>query len=203
MIHPHTALQFINDEIGHGIVATKKIPAGTITWVLDKLDMEFTPEEVLSKDALYQDFLETYCYRNHKGNSILCWDHARFVNHSFNSNCLSTAYDFEVAIRDIERGEQLTDDYGYLNVTTPFRAKDEGSRRKTVYPNDLLTYHKKWDKQLLNVFPLIPEQEQLLKPLLLEKKTWNSIMNVAQGKQEMQSILSIYFPQEKIGVLKT
>ena len=42
MIHPKTELQFINKEIGYGVVATEFIPAGTITWVLDKLDREFT-----------------------------------------------------------------------------------------------------------------------------------------------------------------
>ena len=31
------------------------------------------------------------------------------VNHSFKSTCMSTAYDFEIAIRDIYPGEQLTD----------------------------------------------------------------------------------------------
>lgn len=41
MIHPHTELKHINNEVGYGVVATKFIPAGTITWVLDKLDQEF------------------------------------------------------------------------------------------------------------------------------------------------------------------
>ena len=45
MIHPHTELRFINDEIGHGVVATQFIPAGTITWVLDELDRTFTPKQ--------------------------------------------------------------------------------------------------------------------------------------------------------------
>jgi hypothetical protein len=42
MIHPDTELRFINEKIGHGVVATKFIPKGTITWVLDKLDRVFT-----------------------------------------------------------------------------------------------------------------------------------------------------------------
>jgi hypothetical protein len=41
MILPKTELQFINKEIGHSVVATEFIPAGTITWVLDKLDPFF------------------------------------------------------------------------------------------------------------------------------------------------------------------
>ena len=105
MIHPHTELQFISEEVGHGVVATQFIPAGTITWVLDKLDREFTPDQFQKMNELYQHILDTYSFRNSQGNFVLCWDHGRFVNHSFKSNCLSTAYDFEIAIRDIQPGE--------------------------------------------------------------------------------------------------
>ena len=45
MIHPKTEIKFINNEVGYGVVATEFIPAGTITWVLDKLDREFSPKE--------------------------------------------------------------------------------------------------------------------------------------------------------------
>ena len=104
-------------------------------------------------DINYQEIVDTYTYRNKNGNRVLLWDNGRFVNHSFNSNCLLTAYNnFEIAIRDIEVGEQLTDDYGYLNIIEPFSAADEGTERTVVYPDDNLRYHKIWDDQLLNVF---------------------------------------------------
>ena len=98
MIHPKTELRFISHEIGYGVVATEFIPAGTITWVLDKLDREFTLGQVQEMPEIYQDILEFYTFRNNKGNFVLCWDNGRYVNHSFNSNCLTTAYDFEIAI---------------------------------------------------------------------------------------------------------
>lgn len=142
MIHPHTELRFISNEIGHGVFATKLIPAGTITWVLDKLDRVFTSTEFQALDPVYQNILDYYTFRNNKGQYVLCWDNGRYVNHSFNSNCLTTAYDFEIAIRDIQPDEQLTDDYGYLNITLPFRGIDEGTKRKTVYPDDLVKYYK-------------------------------------------------------------
>ena len=169
MIHPDTELQFINNDIGHGVVATKFIPAGTITWVLDKLDRTFTKKEFLQMETLYQEILDTYTYRNSKGHYVLCWDHGRFVNHSFKSNCLTTAYDFEIAIRDIHPGEQLTDDYGYLNISEPFRPSDEGTKRKIVYPDDLPKYFKQWDKQIAAVFPKILQQKQPLASILSEE----------------------------------
>ncbi len=196
MIHPKTELKFISNEIGYGVVATEFIPAGTITWVLDKLDREFSPKDLISLDPIYQDILDTYTYRNSQGNFVLCWDNGRFVNHSFNSNCLTTAYDFEIAIRDIKPGEQLTDDYGYLNIPQPFRGADEGTKRKVVYPDDLLKYHKVWDEKLLKVFNRIPKMNQPLLNLITED-LWNEINAISQGKEEMKSILNNYYQEKK------
>ncbi|MDP5081418.1 MAG: SET domain-containing protein [Winogradskyella sp.] len=195
MIHPKTELKFISNEIGHGVVATDFIPAGTITWVLDKLDREFKPADFESMDPIYQNILDTYTFRNNLGNFVLCWDNGRFVNHSFNSNCLTTAYDFEIAIRDIQPGEQLTDDYGYLNIPYPFKGIDEGTKRKTVYPDDLLKYYKNWDKKIAKVFDKIIVNEQPLKELI-NAKLWDKIQNIIAGKAPMESILNNYFDKK-------
>ena len=196
MIYPGSELRYISKEIGNGVVATEFIPAGTITWALDKLDREFSPGEFNSYDTIYQEILDTYTFRNNQGNFVLCWDNGRFVNHSFNSNCLTTAYDFEIAIRDIHPGEQITDDYGYLNISEPFKAIDEGTKRKVVYPDDLLKYYKVWDKKLQKVFPLIPK---LAQPLweLLDEDIIREIDEVANGRKEMKSILSNYYKNKK------
>ncbi|MGA0257581.1 MAG: SET domain-containing protein [Saprospiraceae bacterium] len=197
MIHPHTELRFISNEIGHGVFATKLIPAGTITWVLDKLDRVFTSTEFQALDPVYQNILDYYTFRNNKGQYVLCWDNGRYVNHSFNSNCLTTAYDFEIAIRDIQPGEQLTDDYGYLNITLPFRGIDEGTKRKTVYPDDLVKYYKVWDNKIKKVFHKIPELEQALRHMIPEDQ-WQLILDIAYGKTEMDSILLNYYPQNQV-----
>lgn len=193
MIHPLTEVRFISPEVGYGVVAKEFIPKGTITWVLDEFDREFTPEEAIKLDPVHQEILDVYAYRNNKGNLVLCWDNARFVNHSFRSNCLSTAYEFEIAIRDIQAGEQLTDDYGYLNVDHPFTAIDEGTRRKRVYPDDLLRYHKEWDKKLIKALQEVPKVNQPLGNLLPEA-TRKRIDAILQGETQMESILTNYFP---------
>lgn len=196
MIHPKTELKFISNEIGYGVVATEFIPVGTITWVLDKLDREFTTEQFHALDPLYQNILDFYTFRNNHGNFVLCWDNGRYVNHSFNSNCLTTAYDFEIAIRDIHPGEQLTDDYGYLNIPEPFQGIDEGTERKVVYPDDLVNYHHVWDRQLSEVFKLITERPQPLRQLL-SPEMWNEIEKVCKGEKQMESILKNYYPQHR------
>jgi hypothetical protein len=192
MIHPDTEIRFISDQIGYGVVATKLIPKGTITWVLDKLDREFTPSEVKAMDPIYQEILYTYTFRNNVGNFVLCWDHGRYVNHSFRSNCMSTAYDFEIAIRDIQPGEQLTDDYGYLNVTEPFFALDEGTDRKAVYPDDIKTYGADWDRLLAKEFKHILDVEQKMK-YLLTSEMWTKVQAIARGEQPLDSILSCHY----------
>lgn len=200
MIHPHTELRFISPEIGYGVVATKFIPKGTITWALDKLDREFTPQQLSEMDDIYKHIIDVYAYRNNKGNFVLCWDNARFVNHSFNSSCLTTAYDFEIAIRDIHPGEQLTDDYGYLNVTEPFRAAPEGTRRKVVYPDDTAKYFKVWDKKLKAPFQFIPKLEQPLGNLL-SAETWAKVRSICKGEAEMDSILTTYYHENGVDKL--
>jgi len=196
MIHPDTEVRWINEVIGYGVVATKFIPKGTITWVLDELDRSFTPAQVASYSDLYKDILDKYCYRNHLGDYVLCWDIARFVNHSFNSNCLSTPYDFEIAVRDIHPGEQLTDDYGYLNVDEPFEGLDEGTERRIVYPDDLLKYYPIWDAQIKEAFSLILQIEQPLKVVFNEKK-WNKFTNIANGMEKLRSIKCLYYNPNK------
>ncbi len=192
MIHPKTELKYINSIIGYGVVATEHIPAGTITWALDEFDREFTPKQYTAMKPLYRAILDTYSYRNNKGNLVLCWDYGRFVNHSFRANCISTAYDFEIAVRDIEKGEQLTDDYGYLNISEPFRGIDEGTKRKIVHPDDLLKFHSIWDQQLLNVFPQILTVEQPLSNLIRDA-IWSTIRDIIAGQQQMTSILQNYY----------
>ncbi len=199
MIHPDTELQFINDIIGYGVVAKKFIPKGTITWVQDELDQIFTPEKTQMLSPLMQDYLETYCFTNSDGNRILCWDNAKFVNHSFNPSCMSTAYDFEIAIRDIHPGEQLTDDYGYLNISEPFEVVDEGTERKVVYPDDLLKYHKVWDQKIEENLPAIERLEQPLQKFI-PKETWNEFSKVIKGEAKLRSLLTCYFDPAKLSV---
>jgi len=192
MIHPDTELRFINDVIGYGVFAKKLIPKGTITWVQDELDHIYTPEQAAALSPLMQGYLETYCFTNSAGNHVLCWDNAKFVNHSFKSSCMSTAYDFEIAIRDIHPGEQLTDDYGYLNISEPFEVVDEGTERKIVYPDDILRHYEEWDQSIKERFSDIKTVDQPLKKFIPEN-TWAEFKNVMDGNAELKSLRTCYF----------
>lgn len=197
MIHPDTVLRFIDEEIGYGVFATKRIPRGTITWALDRFDQIFSPDQIEHFRPIHQQLIDKYAYRNKVGDYVLCWDFGRYVNHSFHSNCFSTGYDFEIAIRDIEEGEELTNDYGYLNVKEPFTPRQESSSRTTVYPDDLLTFHKEWDEMIKQNFPLIPGVDQPLLSLL-SSSLIREIKETIEGKREMKSILTHYCQEQDV-----
>lgn len=195
MIHPDTEVRFISPEKGYGLVATKFIPRGTITWVQDELDQVFKRDAVKNLNPIVRNYLETYSFTNKTGDYVLCWDNAKFVNHSFNPSCFSTPYDFEIAVRDIYPGEELTDDYGYLNVEEPFDVIDEGSERKRVYPDDILNFHKEWDLLISENAPLVTEVKQVLIDLI-PKDIWNEFLNGIKNPDEMRSILECYYDRK-------
>jgi len=192
MLHPSTHIQFINNEIGHGVFATQRIPKGTITWVFDCLDREMTPAAMERLPDLVQEAALTYSYRNAKGNFILCWDLTRYVNHSFSPNCMITPYGFEIAIADIELGDQLFNDYGTLNILEPFTPLESSPKRTSVYPNDIETFHNQFDERIQNAMFQLPFVHQPLKKLI-DETTWNEAMNVAQGRSTSKSILECLF----------
>ncbi|RAK69881.1 SET domain-containing protein [Hymenobacter edaphi] len=198
MIHPDTELRFISPEIGYGVVATRLIPKGTICWIFDAFDQTFSPERVRGLDQLHKDILNKYSYRDAQGDFVLCWDNSRFVNHSFNSSLVSTAYNFELAVRDIHPGEELTDDYGYLNVWEPFDCLPEpGSARTQVLPDDLLNFHPEWDAKLTDAFRHFNQVAQPLRPLL-EARYQAKVEAVAAGRAPMDSILNCYYRGEVV-----
>jgi len=171
MIHPNCELRFINEEIGYGVIATRLIPRGTITWVRDALDQVFPPAEVERMSRRYREIMDKYSFVDPAGNMVLCWDLARFVNHSCRATCLSPGYDFELAIRDIQPGEELTDDYGTLNLDADFKCEcGFDDCRRIIRPDDPQKYADTWDAAVAEVFPLIGAVEQPLWSLVKEKR---------------------------------
>jgi uncharacterized protein len=89
----------VGAPIGYGVVARRLIPRGTITWVRDRLDQTFSPAQVQALPATYRDIVLKYCFIDGRGNFVLCWDLARYINHSCDPSCRSAGYDFEIAVR--------------------------------------------------------------------------------------------------------
>lgn len=192
MIHPDTELRYVSPEIGHGVFATRPIPKGAIVWVQDPLDRVISPEEMSGLDPMLWERASTYCYRDREGRFVMSWDHNRYINHSFNPNCMMTPYGLELAVRDIQPDEQLTEDYGTLNILEPFEPIDEGQARKRVLPDDLLDHHPEWDAKLAAAFPLLPQVEQPLRPLVPDD-VWQTCLCIAAGDEPLLSIRNCHF----------
>lgn len=169
MIHPDTELRFVGPDIGYGVFATRPIPRGTITWVRDEFDQTFSPERVRAIAGPLRDVVERYCYVDGLGDHVLCWDLARYMNHACEATCMSPGYGFEVAVRDIAAGEELTDDYGTLNIDAPFECRC-GSPvcRRQIRPDDVLRHGDRWDELIAAAFARLPHVPQRLLPLVRE-----------------------------------
>ena len=102
--------------------------------------------------VVLQTDVEKYSYIERGSDRILSWDNARFMNHHCDANTLSTRYGFEIAIREIKKGEELCDDYGLLNIGKPLQhfCKNTPGCRKKVFEDDLVKYSKFWDGRYLS-----------------------------------------------------
>lgn len=197
MIHPYTELRYINDEIGFGVFATKFIPKGTLVWALDELDQVLEPSFVDNLDNERKTKVKKYSYRDNMGRYILSWDLGQYVNHSSKANCISTPYDSEIAIIDIEPGTQLTDEYGCLNLEEPFACLPEkGVERTYVCKDDLLQYYQEWDKLLLDAYQFIDKVEQPL-GFLIPSANKKKMKLAAEKKEVIDSIKSLYFEDKR------
>jgi hypothetical protein len=187
MIHPQTQLKFINSKIGYGIVATQPIPRGTILWVGDKLDQKLTATQVREMGEPYTGLLDKYCYLNRHGQYILCWDLARYVNHSCAPTMRPAGYDFEIAVRDLVPGDELTDDYGSLNLLCDFRCLcGKPTCRGRIGVGDLERLGPMWDLEVAEAFKLIERVPQPLWDLVQEK---HEVHEVLTGRVAMASCL--------------
>lgn len=191
MIHPNTELRFISSEVGYGVFATAFIPKGTITYVKDGLEIEVSPDQYENMAAPLQASVEKYSYIDERGYRIISWDFGKYVNHCCQCNTMSTGYGFEVALRDIFPGEQITDEYGIFNLTEeiPLHCNQVGCR-KAVKPSDFDLYYPLWDEKIQAV---MPELNKVQQPLwdFLDAKTVGDLSDFQNGLQPYKSVYAL------------
>ncbi|TAF12221.1 MAG: SET domain-containing protein-lysine N-methyltransferase [Nostocales cyanobacterium] len=196
MLHPNIQLQFINESVGFGLIASQLIPRGTVTWVHDKFDVVITGQEMEHIEEIYKRTIIKYAYRNKHGDFIFSWDNGRFINHSFDSNTISTAYNFDIAIRDIAAGEEITCDYGCFNLPGIVNLLPENSAQRTaITPHDIILYHQIFDKKASQGLAYFDKVEQALKPII-DHEVYQKCVDIAQNKAQIDSILTCYFEEK-------
>ena len=168
MIHPDIRLQWSSDHIGYGLFATALIPAGTLVYVQDDLDIVIPPDSPVLRDPRYYGHIDKYCVMDPQGNHIVAWDISKYVNHCCHYNSLATAYGCEIAIRDIFPGEEVTDDYVAFNLEAdmPVTCHFEDCR-KVLHPQDFEGLVPVWDTHIRQALKNFLQVSQPLMDYLL------------------------------------
>lgn len=117
--------------------------------------------------AADHQILDTYAYINADGTWVLCWDWGRYMNHSCAPNTLGLGPYADVAVRDIQPGEQLTCEYGMLNLAEAMDCHCGAPRcRGHIGPDDVLNYGEDWDTVVAQAAPFAGQVDQPLKAYL-------------------------------------
>lgn len=197
MIHPKTELKYISDQVGYGVFATEDIAEGTIVYVKDSLELVVTPTEYLLHTKEMKDVIEKYSYIDENGNRIISWDFAKYVNHCCNCNTMSTGYGFEIAIRNIKKGEQITDEYGIFNMEEEMvLVCGEQCCRKKITPSDFDNYYQEWDSTIKNCIMKLYDVDQPLVPFL-DDKTKKELAALKKDEKKYKSVYSLKYHKEK------
>lgn len=196
MIHPHTQLKKVNDIIGYGVFATRKIPAGTVVYAKDALEIQLSPSKYMALDPQTKRIADWYSYIDQRGFRIISWDIAKYMNHCCEPNTISTGYGFEIAVRDIMRNEEITDEYGLFNMTDemPCHCKSKHCR-KSVNGKDFDKYYAQWDSIASKALAKFRDVDQPLQEII-DAKTMFCLNQYLAGKREYASVLSLKFGQK-------
>jgi hypothetical protein len=122
------------------------------------------------------------------------------VNHCCYPNSISTGYGFEIAIKDITAGEQITDDYGLFNVSydTEFFCSTPNCR-KNVLQDDIVKYHKEWDKWIIESLKFVDKVPQALFPCL-DNNTKKRLFSYISGESEYVSVLNTRYRSSEVAL---
>lgn len=197
MIHPHTELRFVSPQIGHGIFATKFIPKGTITYVEDPLEIHIPPDSPLWKNPMLGNLLKIYSTLKDDGTYELSWDYAKHMNHCCHYNTITTGWGFEIAVHDIEAGEQIRDDYGMFNVDYDMELIcDFPDCRKRIRTADFDKYASQWEADARDALTLASQVPQ---PLLevMDEQTRLELERYLQTGEGYKSVINLKFVETK------
>ncbi len=193
MLHPDTELKFINDNVGHGIFATADIPKGTIVYVKDKLDIELSRIAYDAMDEKHKKLVDKFAYIDENGKRIIAWDNAKYVNHRCDCNTISTGYGFEIAIKDILKGEEITDEYGLFNLPYSMALNCNCRNcRKVIFTTDIEKYADKWDQLIIEAMKLMNVVAQ---PLIdfMDFETKKEIKHYFSGLNDYHSVKNLKY----------
>lgn len=96
---------------GFGLFAGEFIPKDTLIWELNReLDLIISQEKYEKLSAVVKEHFDRFAYYSEGcGGWVLCFDNAKFVNHSNTPNTYGVGN--TIVSRDIQIGEEITENY--------------------------------------------------------------------------------------------
>ena len=110
-----TELVSFKRSLIHGCGGFAKVPIATGTRVIEYTGVKIDKQESLRRCELNNEFIFSLDDEQDLDGSVE-WNLARFINHSCTPNCeteLDEGRVWIVSLRDIEKGEELSFNYGY------------------------------------------------------------------------------------------
>lgn len=109
---------------GVGLAAVGFIPKGTVIWMHDdSIDRVYSRQSVNAFSIRARETVYLYGWREGRY-YIFPGDNARFTNHSSDPNCGPGTDETSIALRDIQPGEELTEDYSSFDDDFELYAKE-------------------------------------------------------------------------------
>jgi hypothetical protein len=103
-----------------------------------------------------------------------------------------TTSGYEVAIKDINPGEEMTNDYGTLNIIEPFECALGPHERKFVKPDDLKNFYQIWDKQIESAMECVDRVRQPLESFLSNEQKLE-LIEIVSNKKRIPSVLENFY----------
>lgn len=189
MIHPSTELRRVSPEVGYGVFATTLIPRGTITWVRDDFDMVFAEAKVKAMKPIWQVVADRYCFRDAAGDYVICWDFGRYMNHSCEASTAGIGTVCDIALRDIQAGEQLTCEYALHNLQETVDCQCGAPKcRGQIRATDLPEVARALDVRIASALPDMTLRTQVLVPYMRDLES-RRLVAVQNGQVPVPSVL--------------
>lgn len=162
MIHPDIYVK--SNHKGLGVFAGRDFKRGEILWIIDENDLRLTFDHYNSSKKEDQDKLNVHAYMDSEYNVILAWDAGKYVNHDCepNSTSLIQFDNISIALRDIQKDEEIVEDYAsYFAHFETFncQCQSERCRGKVLSGQDL---HEDLRLDLAEIAPVIRSLDQHL-----------------------------------------
>lgn len=200
MLHRSFRLQWISEDRGHGLFASEFIPKGTITFVNDDLDVIIDPHDQRFHKEPYLSLIERYAYSNPKGEKVLCWDFGKYMNHCCDPNSMTTGYGFDIALKDIPTGQEITTDYGVFTVAHDMIMNcDKLNCRKFLDVKQFDQNVETWDQRIRQALVQLRNVPQMLIELI-DKETLSLLNKYLDGDELSYVSVSTQKPKEPLAM---